>query len=119
MTSPASRIAARALNNRHLREPAVVVRAGQGNWSRGRFQPSDPTRIPVKLTTAPVQPQRREVLPEGLRREQLLTFYLKQPVQVAKDGQLTGDKIEHGGSTYDVVFVHPWGAFYEAIGVLR
>ena len=117
MTSPASRIVARALGNVYLRQDAVVVKKADGSYIRGRFAEGAVTRTPVKLVTAPVQPRMRETLPEGLRSSQLLTFYLRELVRVAAEGRHTGDSIEFGGNTYNVVFVHPWGGYYEAIGV--
>lgn len=118
MTSLASTIASYALDNVYTQEDAVLVRQGQGTWSRGVFTAVQEAGVDVKLVSAPVSPQVRETLPEGFRESSLLTFWLKEDVSAIEEGNTIGDDIVFDGGTYKVIKVHHWGGFNEAIGTL-
>ena len=124
--SIAADVAAVALENVMLQEDAVVLQQNIGSWSRGVFVEAEPTRIPVKVVTAPVAVGERtpagnirKTLPEGLREKELRSFWLKQRVRALQEGETPGDSILYDGGTYQVVRVNSWGGvFYEAIGAL-
>ena len=116
--SIASRMAGRMLCLPPFREDAVLIRASTGTFAAGRFDPTQPARIPIKVTAAGTDSE-RETQPGGLRENPRLTFYLREPVTAIVEGESAGDAIEYGGETYQLIEVHDWGAFFEALGVIQ
>ena len=99
-------------------EPAVLVRRSNGARNEhGEWVPADPVEINVQLVTAPTGSIVRESLPEGLRAEDLRSFWLRESVEAVAEGRTAGDIIRHRGKSYRVIRVDDWGAFRAVLGV--
>ena len=99
-------------------EPAVLVRRSNGARNAyGEWVPADPVAVPVQLATAPTGSRVRESLPEGLRAEDLRSFWLTEAVEAVAEGRTAGDIIRHRGKEYRAIRVNDWGAFREVVGV--
>ena len=71
----------------------------------------------VEGVTAPITGRERETLPEGLRAEDVRTFWLKENVTVLVNSD--SDYILYGGSKWRVVQANNWGAFFEVVTTLQ
>ena len=120
MTMTVPRIA-RRLARSPFRCPAVLRRQTPGMRNDfGEFVPGVVLELDVQVVRAPIDGEERRVLPEGLREEDVTTFWMVdqvEPVDEAIEGH-GGDHLVVDGAVYQVRMVKPWpGGWYEVVGV--
>ena len=85
--------------------------------AHGVFIPAAPTITTISCVTAPVDGQEREILPAGLRSEELRTFWIKGTVQGVDDLH-DADVIAYRGGRFRAERIESWGdGFSEVLAV--
>ena len=101
---------------------AVLRRQSAGSFNDfGEFVPGSVTEVPVRVVTAPISGEERQVLPEGIRLRDVRSFWLTEPVTATAEGTdgESGDQIEYDGATYRIFEVQDWAWFWECRGVAQ
>lgn len=103
-----ARIAQRLLSNT-LAEPAVLIRETMGGRNDyGEYVEGTITQTDIRVITAPLSGEERQILPEALRTEDLRKFWLRYDVEIL-DADHRGDVLEHLGKGYRAMTVERWG----------
>ncbi len=85
--------------------------------AHGVFLPAAPTITKISVVTAPISGEEREILPVGLRSEELRTFWVKGTVQGVDDLH-DADVIAYRGGRFRAERIEAWGdGFSEVLGV--
>ena len=115
-------IAAQAVfNNPLLVKKAVLVQRRGSRDSTGRWTEGAPTSTGVVVVTAPLAGRERDLLPEGLREQDVRKFWLQgdmvTPIRVDDGDQADGDVLSFGGASFRAVKANDWQAFSEILAV--
>ena len=103
-----------------LRESAILIREGTGTWNDyGEWQPGPESRTEIRVASAPVDGDVRLPETEGIRSEDVRTFWMAESVVAAREGEdgTTGDHLEYDGGTWQVFEARRWPGFTEAKAV--
>ena len=116
--TPRARIARLSLRpNGPLVEDADRVRTLPGAFNDdGEFVEGAETVEPVKLITAPIQDEDREILPAGLQSIASRLFWTFADVQGVND-DADSDILRYAGLDYRAARIQNWGGFLEIVGV--
>ena len=115
------------VSKRLLEDATIETQAAGSRNDEGEFVPGATTQRAVKLASAPLDNDMRDVLPEGARLDAGRDFYipaataaqLPQPLRVG-DGQTDGDVIVYRGSRYRILEVSDWTphGYVHAVGLV-
>ena len=90
-------LAADLLGDPNLSEPAIWLRNTAGHRiSGGEFQAGAAIETPVSVVQAPITGQARNIVPEGLRDEDLRTFWVMGDIPSLRYGLADGDRFVMG-----------------------
>ena len=101
---------------------AVLRRQSAGSFNEfGEFVPGTIVDVDVDLVTAPITGEDRQTLPEGIRLRNVRSFWLRESVTAAVEGDTgqTGDRIVLDGVTYQIFELADWDGFVECQGSRR
>ena len=103
-----------------LLEEARLLRQGAGDRNQyGENVAGAVTGLLVSVVTGAITGTDRQSVPEGVRVEDVRSFWLREAVVAAVEGVAghDGDRIEYAGALWQVRMVEDWGGFYAAIAV--
>ena len=101
-----------------LTESAIIKRRARGDRSeRGIWEPGVMTSTPIRVVTAPLEGDQRAVLPEGIREEDVRSFWTLAAVDAIKADEKDGDIIEHNSISYRAIQVDDWIGFRAVLAV--
>ena len=110
-----TRLASRLVNGRFIGEDAIIVYAGRTEYNQwGEPYQDKPTRIPVKVSSAPVPSTEletmRNILPEGSRVKEARKFLLTSDISPIRINNLrsNSDKIVYNNVIYTVLSAADW-----------
>ena len=108
----------RVLRSPKLAVQATLIRFAPGDYAEdGEFVPGPATRTPVRVVTDPLDGEKRQQLPEGLRELDVRRFWTTAQADAIRASESGGDMLRYRGISYRIVMLKEWSGFCELVGV--